>query len=132
MGSGRERKESNCGPGAVRRDSAHVGHEHDWENAESADEQGDLAAAVRAEATMHEEAGERSACDGAYARDGVDGDDLPVGMGEVKAVVFIKELGEIEEIEPPDGIGEAFGEGEGVESALPAELAEESEEALIG
>ena len=54
-----------------------------------------------------------SAGDGADARDGVDADDLPVGMGEVEAVVLVEELGKIEEIKPPDGIGESLGYGEG-------------------
>ena len=30
----------------------------------------------------------------------------------------LKELGQIEEIEPPDGVGESFADGEGVEAAV--------------
>ena len=52
--------------------------------------------------------------------DDVDGDDLPFGVVEVEAVVLVEELGEIEEIEPPDGVGEALGDGEGVEAAAAA------------
>ena len=41
-----------------------------------------------------------------------------LGVVEVEAVVVVEELGEIEEIEPPDGVGEALGDEEGVEAAV--------------
>ena len=46
----------------------------------------------------------------------VDDDQRILGMVEVEAVVVVEELGEIEEIEPPDGIGEAFGEKKATET----------------
>ena len=72
-------------------------------------------------ALLHAKAGESASGDRPYARDGVDGDDLPVGVFEVEVVVFIEELGEVEEVEPPDGIGETFGDAEGPESACRLE-----------
>jgi hypothetical protein len=39
----------------------------------------------------------------------------------IEAVIAVDELGEIEEVEPPDGVSEAFGEGEGVEAGAAQE-----------
>ncbi len=72
-----------------------------------ADEHGSLAAAVDGEATLRGEAGESAASDGADARYGVDDDEGILCVIEIEAVVLVEELGEmIEEIEPPDGVGE--------------------------
>ncbi len=69
-------------------------------------------------AAVHAEAGEPAAGDGAYGGDGVDDDERVLGVVQVEAVVVVEELGEIEEIEPPDGVGEALGDEEGPEAAM--------------
>ncbi|MCU1224573.1 MAG: hypothetical protein JWQ42_2666 [Edaphobacter sp.] len=131
MGSGSKREEGDGGPGAVGRDVSHRWDEHDGNHAEGADEESDFTSAVYAVAALHEEAGESAAGDRADAGDGVDSDDLPVGVSQIQAVVLVEKLGEIEEIEPPDGISEAFGDREGVEALVVGELAKESEEAPV-
>ena len=118
MGGGGEAEESDGGPGVGGEERVHVGHEHERKDAEGADEKSELAAGVDAVAVLHAEAGEPAAGDGADAGDGVDGDERVFDVVEIEAVVVVEEFGEIEEIEPPDGVGEAFGEAEGPEAAM--------------
>ena len=61
--------------------------------------------------------------DGAERRAEVDDDDGRPEVGEGEAVGLVEVLGEPEEVEPPDGVGEELGEGEGPDAAL-AEKAE--------
>ncbi len=121
MRGGGERDEQRRGPGVRGEQCAHVRHEDDGENAKRGDEHGGLASVVDRHAAIHEPAGEGSSEDGADGGDEVHGDDVPVGVREREAIVAIEELGEIEEIEPPDAVGESLGEGEGVEAAVAEE-----------
>ena len=106
------------------------GTKHERAGRRGPEEHGDLAAAVDGVAAVHEEAGERAASDGADGGDDVDGDDERIlGVVEVEAVVAVEELGEIEEIEPPDAVGEAFGDGEGVEAFVAATSARSAKRA---
>ncbi len=121
MGGGGKAEESDGRPGVGGEEGVHVRHEHDRRDAESADEHGDLAAGVDAEAAIHEEAREPSAPNGADAGGGVDDDEGVLYLAEVEAVVVVEEFGQIEEVEPPDGVGKALGDEEGPESAVAGE-----------
>src|SRR5487761_197786 len=121
MGGGGEGEEGDRGPGIGGGDGAHVRHKQDGKDAKGADEESELAAGVDAVAVVHAEAREPASGDGADAGDAVDDDERPFGVVEIKTVVLVEKLGEIEEIEPPDGIGETFGDGEGVEAAVTQE-----------
>ena len=124
MRGGGETEESDGGPCVGREQGVHVGHEDDRGDAEGTDQHGDLAAGVYAVTVLHEEAGEPSAADGADARGCVDRDDERVGVAEVEAVVAVEELREVEEVEPPDAIGEAFADEEGPGAAMFGEKME--------
>ena len=117
VGGGGEGDEKCCGPGVRGEEGAHVRDEYDGEDTEGHEEHGEFASMVDGHAAMHESAGEGASQDGAYGRDEIDGDDVPVSGFEAEAVVAIEELREIEEIEPPDAVGEAFAYGEGPEAA---------------
>jgi len=121
VGGGGETEERDGGPGVGGEERVHVGHEHDGKGAEGADEKSELAAGVDAVAVLHAEAGEPAASDGADARDAIDNDERVFDVVEVEAVVVVEELGQIEEVKPPDGVGEAFGEAEGPEAAMAEE-----------
>lgn len=113
-----EAEESDGWPGVAGEEVVHVRYEHDRRDAECADEHGDFASTVDAESTLHEEAREPSASDGAEAGSGVDDDERPLHVVEVEAIVVIEKFWKIEEIEPPDGIGEPFTEEEGPKAAV--------------
>ena len=72
-------------------------------------------------AVLHAEAGEPAASDRAYGGGGVDDDERVLDVVQVEAVVVVEKLGEIEEIEPPDGVGETLGDEEGPEAAMAEE-----------
>ena len=86
---------------------------------QKAREHGDLAAGVDGVAAVHEAAGERIRRRWSRRWRRCRGDDERVlACVEVEAVVVVEELGEIEEVEPPDAVGEAFADGEGVGAAV--------------
>ena len=86
----------------------HVGNQHDRHDTDGADEESELATGVDGVPVLHAEAGEPSAGDGAEAGRGVDDDEGIFDVVQVQAVVVVEELGEIEEVKPPDGVGEAL------------------------
>ena len=118
MGGGSKAEQSDSGPGVVGEQSVHVGHKHDGHNADGADKQSEFAAGVDAVAMFHAEAGEPSAGDRADAGCGVDDDEWIFDVVEVEAVVVVEELREIEEVEPPDGVGDAFRDEKGPETMM--------------
>ncbi len=67
---------------------------------------------------LHAEAGEPSAGDRAETGCGVDDDERIFDVVEVEAIVIVEEFGEIEEVEPPDGVGDAFSYEKSPEAAV--------------
>ncbi len=118
MRGGGEAEERNRGPGVIGEEIVHVRHKHDGKDTESADEHGELASGVDAVSVLHAEAGEPAACDRSDAGDGVDDDERVLDVVEIEPVVIVEELREIEEVEPPDGIGESLSDTEGPEAAM--------------
>ena len=118
VGGGGEAEESDGGPCVGGEEDVHVRDKHDRHDAQSAEQHGEFSSGVDAVTALHEEAGEPAASDGAEAGCSVDHDERVFDVAEIEAVVVVEELGEIEEIEPPDGIGESLAEAERIEAAM--------------
>ncbi len=118
MGGGGETEESDGRPGVGGKECVHVGNQHDRHDADGADEESELATGVDAVSVLHAEAGEPSAGDRAEAGRGVDDDEGIFDVVQVQAVVVVEELGEIEEVKPPDGVGDAFSDEKSPEAAV--------------
>ena len=118
MCGGRERDDSHGGPVVLSEDGVGIGNKHDGKHGEGADEHGKFSAGVDGMSVLHAEAGEPSASDRPYAGAGVDGDDGRGALLHGEPVGLVEELGEIEEVEPPDGVGEHLGDAEGVKAFM--------------
>ncbi len=118
MSGGGETEEPDGGPRIIGEERVHVRDEHDGKHTDGADEEREFSAGVYGVTVLHAEAGEPATCDGTDAGAGVDDDEWVFDVAEIEAVVVVEELGEIEEIEPPDGVGDSFGDAEGPEAAM--------------
>ena len=95
-----------------------MGNEHDGQDTKSTDEQSELSSGINTVAAIHAEAREPSASDRAYSSCGVDDDERILGLIEIEAIVVVEKHGEIEEIEPPDGVGKALADTEGPKATV--------------
>ena len=121
MGCGCQREQRDGRPRVGGEDDAEVRHKKNGDDQQGADEQGILSPCIYSVSAFNDKAREPTAADGSHGGNTIDDDQRVLGVVEVQAVVVVQEHREIEEIEPPDGIGESLAEGEGIEATAAQE-----------
>src|SRR5271167_2513905 len=100
MSSCGKAEKADCLPERMRE-----GHQDDRSCAERTNQHGESTARAKRVSATHGEAGEPSAADASDGRSDVDDDERQAQMAHIDVETLMKELGQPEEIEPPDGIG---------------------------
>ena len=100
-----------------------LGREHDGHHREGAHEHRGLARSVHAPALLDQGGRQPASPDAAHVGHEVDHDEgQPDGL-QVEAVVAVEEIGDPEEVQPPDGVGHELADREGPGLAVGEELA---------
>src|SRR5579883_1766199 len=103
MASGGESDEESGGP-----ESGDAEGKRNWKNAEGASEHGGFAGEVDGDAAADERGRQPATAHAAEVGNQIDDEDRRAELDEMDAVLALEIVGNPEEIEPPDGVGEEF------------------------